>query len=159
MGRKGTSENASMDSIPVRVVVRVRPLISLELSSGAGECVTVDENTGSVYVNDRAFLFDQVFGSKCTQDFVYSESVSDLLASSFNGYNTTIFAYGQTGSGKTYTMGTGVDDGGDDDRKGILPRMISDLFERLDAEVEKCANEGYSYEVYSSWQVLLDCNS
>lgn len=89
------SGNASTDSIPVRVIVRVRPLISLELSSGAGECVTVDEKTGSVFVNDRAFLFDEVFGSKCTQDFVYSESVSDLLSSSFNGYNTTIFAYGR----------------------------------------------------------------
>ena len=153
------SGNASTDSIPVRVVVRVRPLISLELSSGAGECVTVDEKTGSVFVNDRAFLFDEVFGSKCTQDFVYSESVSDLLSSSFNGYNTTIFAYGQTGSGKTYTMGTGIDYSSDEDRKGILPRMISDLFERLNTEVEKCAKEGYSYEIYSSYKVLLGCNS
>lgn len=50
------SGNASTDSIPVRVIVRVRPLISLELSSGAGECVTVDEKTGSVFVNDRAFF-------------------------------------------------------------------------------------------------------
>ena len=153
------SGNASTDSIPVRVIVRVRPLISLELSSGAGECVTVDEKTGSVFVNDRAFLFDEVFGSKCTQDFVYSESVSDLLSSSFNGYNTTIFAYGQTGSGKTYTMGTGVDYGNDEDRNGILPRMISDLFERLDTEVEKCAKEGYSYEIYSSCKILLGYNS
>ena len=53
------SGNASTDSIPVRVIVRVRPLISLELSSGAGECVTVDEKTGSVFVNDRAFFLDQ----------------------------------------------------------------------------------------------------
>ena len=59
----------------------------------------------------------------------------------------------------TYTMGTGVDYGNDEDRKGILPRMISDLFERLDTEVEKCAKEGYSYEIYSSCKILLGYNS
>ena len=97
-------------SIPVRVVVRVRPLIPLETETGAEECVTVDDKSHSVFVSDRSFCFDSVFGSGCTQDFVYEESVRDLLNSSFSGYNTTIFAYGQTGSGKTYTMGTGVEE-------------------------------------------------
>lgn len=140
----------SMESIPVKVVVRVRPLISLELTTGSSECVTVDEKNGTVFVNDRAFVFDSVFGTKCTQDFVYSESVKDLLTSSFNGYNTTIFAYGQTGSGKTFTMGTGAGNEAEEDNKGILPRMIADLYEQLDVEVEKCAKEGYSYEIYAS---------
>lgn len=139
-----------MESIPVKVVVRVRPLISLEKTTGAGECVTVDEKNGTVIVNDRAFVFDSVFGTKCTQDFVYSESVKDLLTSSFGGYNTTIFAYGQTGSGKTYTMGTGGENDAEEDNRGILPRMISDLYEQLDAEVERCAEEGYVYEIYAS---------
>lgn len=142
---------SNTDSTPVKVVIRVRPLIPMELAYGATDCVTVDEKTNTVFVNDRSFSFDTVFGPKCTQDFVYEESVRDLLASSFNGYNTTIFAYGQTGSGKTYTMGTGFENNMEEDQKGILPRMIYDLFEQLNREVEICAEQGYSYEIYASY--------
>ena len=139
-----------VDSIPVKVVVRVRPLIPLELEYGATECVTVDEKNDTVFVDDRSFNFDRVFGTKCNQDFIYEETVCDLLDSSFNGYNTTIFAYGQTGSGKTYTMGTGFERGIEDEEKGILPRMIDAIFNKLDTDVEICAKEGYSYEFYAS---------
>lgn len=138
------------DAIPVRVVVRVRPLIPMELAYGATECVMVDEKSSAVFVNDRNFNFDTVFGSKCTQDFVYEESVRDLLTSSFNGYNTTIFAYGQTGSGKTYTMGTSLDSTNEGEQEGILPRMIHDIFDKLNNEVEESAENGYSYELYAS---------
>ena len=146
----GTTSLAA-DSIPVRVVVRIRPLIPLEIETGAEECVTVNDKSNSVFVSDRSFAFDFVFGTKCTQDFVYEESVRDLLNSSFAGYNTTIFAYGQTGSGKTYTMGTGADVGLDEDKRGILPRMIADIFNKLDADTEACAVEGTSYEIYASY--------
>lgn len=149
MGNKENSDGSSEEAIPVRVVIRVRPLIAAELRSGANECVTVDEKTGSVFVNDRTFHFDGVFGTNCSQEYVYAKSVREMLNSSFEGYNTTIFAYGQTGSGKTYTMGTGCENVSGEQR-GILPRMISDLFEHLDSEVEKSAAEGYSYEIYAS---------
>ena len=96
---KENSDGSSEDAIPVRVVVRVRPLIDTEITSGASECVTVDEKTGSVFVNDRTFQFDGVFGTNCSQEYVYAKSVRDLLNSTFEGYDATIFAYGQTGSG------------------------------------------------------------
>ena len=149
MGNKENSDGSSEDAIPVRVVIRVRPLIATETTSGASECVTVDEKTGSVFVNDRTFHFDGVFGTNCSQEYVYTKSVRELLSSSFEGYNTTIFAYGQTGSGKTYTMGTGCENVSGEQR-GILPRMITDLFDHLNSEVEKSAAEGYSYEIYAS---------
>ena len=150
--------NDHQDSIPVKVVIRVRPLISLELNYGATDCITIDEKSNSLFVNDRSFTFDTVFGTKCTQDYVYEESVRDLLDSSFNGYNTTIFAYGQTGSGKTYTMGTASDSELNNDEKGILPRMIYDIFEKLNADVEESAQLGYSYELYASYVSLWICN-
>jgi kinesin family protein 5 len=55
-------------------------------------------------------------------DFSIRSTVDDIL----NGYNGTVFAYGQTGAGKSYTMmGTDIDD---DDGKGIIPRIIEQMF-------------------------------
>ena len=84
--------SAPANTIPVKVVVRVRPLIDLEVQGGASECVTVDAESSTIFVNDRSFSFDYVFGSRCSQEFVYEESVHELLRSSLNGYNATVFA-------------------------------------------------------------------
>jgi kinesin family protein 5 len=49
--------------------------------------------------------------------------------SAFEGINGTIFAYGQTSSGKTFTcVGPDCDD---DNLKGLLPRCVSSIFERI----------------------------
>ena len=108
--------------------------------------MTVDEENSTIFVNNRSFSFDYVFGSRCSQEFVYEESVHELLRSSINGYNSTVFAYGQTGSGKTYTMGTDVKEKGEEEHRGILPRMVADLFTELSEMKEDC-----TYEVFVSW--------
>lgn len=55
-------------------------------------------------------------------DYSIRPTVDDIL----NGYNGTVFAYGQTGAGKSYTMmGTDIDD---ENGKGIIPRMIEQIF-------------------------------
>jgi len=55
-------------------------------------------------------------------DFSIRPTVDDIL----NGYNGTVFAYGQTGAGKSYTMmGADIDD---EQQKGIIPRMIEQIF-------------------------------
>lgn len=142
---------APTGTIPVKVVVRVRPLIELEMQGGASDCVTVDEDNNTVFVNNRPFSFDRVFGSHCSQEFVYEESVRELLCSSLNGYNATVFAYGQTGSGKTYTMGTDMKEKGEEETQGILPRMVNDLFVQL----RKRSEEECSYAVsVSFWRCL-----
>ena len=142
---------ASPSTIPVKVVVRVRPLIELETKGGASDCVTVDEDNNAVFVNNRPFSFDRIFGSHCSQEFVYEESVRELLCSSLNGYNSTVFAYGQTGSGKTYTMGTDIKERGEEETQGILPRMVNDLFVQL----REMSGEECSYEVSVSSPCLL----
>jgi predicted ATPase len=48
----------------------------------------------------------------------------------FLGYNATVLAYGQTGSGKTYTMG-GCYDFDPGTEKGVIPRVMQELFENL----------------------------
>lgn len=53
-----------------------------------------------------------------------------------HGYNCTIFAYGQTGTGKTYTMSGDMTEtmGMLSDAAGIIPRVLSSLFRKLDAD-------------------------
>ncbi|CAM9879506.1 unnamed protein product, partial [Choristocarpus tenellus] len=59
------------------------------------------------------------------------------------GFNCTVIAYGQTGSGKSYTMmGTGDVFDGDipEEDHGIIPRLCSRLFNRLEEEGRNSSN-------------------
>ena len=65
---------------------------------------------------------------------VYKSVVTPLIEQVLEGYNCTVFAYGQTGTGKTYTMeGLGEIRGSweNDPDAGIIPRSLSDLFDKL----------------------------
>lgn len=88
----------------------------------------------SLRVKEHEFTFDRVFDGGATQSEIYREvqpAVQDLL----DGYNATIFAYGQTSSGKTYTMqGPDIDDA---DKKGIIPRVVEDIFASVEAAPEE----------------------
>ena len=61
------------------------------------------------------------------------------------GFNCTIFAYGQTGTGKTYTMSGDMTEtlGMLSDDAGIIPRVLQQLFNKLELEdtehVVKCS--------------------
>lgn len=46
-----------------------------------------------------------------------------------DGFNGTIMAYGQTSSGKTFTMQG--NDLSDKEKKGIMPRLIEQLFAQI----------------------------
>jgi len=54
------------------------------------------------------FTFDHVYSEDSRQDTVYAHTARELVLSTLQGYNATVFAYGQTGTGKTFTM-EGVD--------------------------------------------------
>ncbi len=61
------------------------------------------------------------------------------MDSFFKGYNATVLAYGQSGSGKTYSMGFGKlkDYNGND--IGVIPRVLTELFLRIEELKEiKC---------------------
>ncbi len=54
-----------------------------------------------------------------------------LVEQCFEGYNSAILAYGQTGSGKTYTMGTASSRKIPCEERGILPRVIENIFSEV----------------------------
>lgn len=68
------------------------------------------------------------------QDEIFAECVEPLLDSCFDGYNVSVLAYGQTGAGKTFTMGTTVNNTGSS--RGIIPRALSHIFDRIEKDTE-----------------------
>jgi len=90
--RPGSREN-------VRVICRVRPQNSKEVSSGGVPCVKITKQQIDVTSEDgqSTFQFDHVFGQDSSQDEVFECAASPLVGDVLNGYNATIFAYGQTG--------------------------------------------------------------
>lgn len=94
------------EEAPVRVALRVRPLLPKELLHGHQGCLTVEPEHSRVTLGrDRHFGFHVVLDEDTGQETVYQACVQPLLEAFFEGFNATVFAYGQTGSGKTYTMG------------------------------------------------------
>jgi len=124
----------------VEVVVRIRPLVSIEHAQACGRCL--DKVPGEPQIilgeGEKAFTFDQVYDSDSKQVDIYKATVQPLLEIYFRGINVTVFAYGQTGSGKTHTMGTnnakvmGLEEITDD--AGIIPRIVAETFQRIEQE-------------------------
>ncbi|XP_066425032.1 kinesin-like protein KIF27 [Molothrus aeneus] len=121
-----------MEEIPVKVAVRVRPLLSKEILHNHQVCVRLVPNAKQIIIGkDHVFTFDFVFGKNSTQEEVYAVCIKPLLVSLTEGYNATVFAYGQTGSGKTYTIGGDHIASVAVDERGIIPRAIQELFHHI----------------------------
>uniref|UniRef100_A0A8D2KAI5 Kinesin family member 27 n=1 Tax=Theropithecus gelada TaxID=9565 RepID=A0A8D2KAI5_THEGE len=139
-----------MEEIPVKVAVRIRPLLCKEVLHNHQVCVRVIPNSQQVIIGrDRVFTFDFVFGKNSTQDEVYNTCIKPLVLSLIEGYNATVFAYGQTGSGKTYTIGGGHIASVVEGQKGIIPRAIQEIFQSISEHPSIDFNVKVSYiEVY-----------
>nr|XP_044987411.1 kinesin-like protein KIF27 isoform X2 [Jaculus jaculus] len=139
-----------MEEIPVKVAVRIRPLLCKEVLHNHQVCVRVIPNTQQIVIGrDRVFTFDFVFGKNATQGEVYNICIKPLVLSLIEGYNATVFAYGQTGSGKTYTIGGGHIASVVEGQKGIIPRAIQEIFQSISENPSIDFNVKVSYiEVY-----------
>ncbi|KAL7683726.1 putative kinesin-like protein [Plasmopara halstedii] len=143
----------------VQVCVRIRPLTSKEKQEQLKSCIrfassfhglssTSDSFHGPqqlIVGKDRAFTFDNVLGVTSSQADTYHKCVAPLVQGFLAGYNATVLAYGQTGTGKTYTMaGAGLDARGREKTgtlQGIIPRVITAVFEKLQLEEESSDNQ------------------
>ncbi|XP_043777621.1 kinesin-like protein KIF7 isoform X1 [Cervus elaphus] len=121
------------EEAPVRVALRVRPLLPKELLHGHQSCLRVEPGHGRVTLGrDRHFSFHVVLDEDAGQEAVYQACVQPLLEAFFEGFNVTVFAYGQTGSGKTYTMGEASVASLHEDEQGIIPRAMAEAFKLID---------------------------
>lgn len=113
----------------MRVMVRLRPLLSQESSSANKKYL---KNTFNIFDNtlslslpkkNTKYEFDYIFDHRSEQSDIYDE-VKMLIENIFRENNIVIIAYGQTNSGKSYT----IDGDSNNEHDGILIRAIKDLF-------------------------------
>ncbi|KAG0710966.1 Kinesin heavy chain [Chionoecetes opilio] len=121
-------EKGNEDSI--KVVARFRPLNDSEERAQSKFIVAFPQNKDDqlVSIGGKVFQFDNILKPNVTQEKVYNTAAKDIVKDVLNGYNGTIFAYGQTSSGKTHTMEGVI---GDPNLQGIIPRIISDIFNHI----------------------------
>lgn len=115
------SSSSSSDKAAVRVVVRIRPdpFSTSTISSPSPTSLQFKPH-------GEEYSFSSVLGQDSTQAETYAVVTNGLVSEALLGYNNTVLAYGQTSSGKTYTMM-----GEEGEEAGIIPRLASELFDRL----------------------------
>ena len=127
----------------IKVYVRFRPLNDLENDLLSDNCgwetpkylsdtqigiysTKEVKDTNAQIPTNLIFKYDKIFNSESQQNQVYENVGKRIVGDVMEGYNGTKFAYGQSGSGKTYTMyGPDIYD---DVYKGIIPRIVEDIF-------------------------------
>lgn len=116
----------------VQVVLRCRPMSKEELLSGCVSVVKVNKlsNTVEIYNTKhckqdycKVYTFDAAYDFSCTNQYIFDQSVQNLIRAILSGFNGTIFAYGQSGAGKTHTMEGEAND------KGIVIRTFEEIFD------------------------------
>ncbi|KAL4238137.1 Kinesin-related protein 6 [Mactra antiquata] len=120
---------------------------------------TIPREIADGFINNKKenykFRFQKVFDPSAKQDEVFDHVAKPVINNVLDGYNGTIFAYGQTGSGKTFTITGGAERYID---RGIIPRMLSYIFEYFEKNSERAYTAHISYlEIYNEYGYdLLD---
>jgi len=136
-----TGENGDGDS-SIQVFLRCKPIKAvnkwvttdhensrLEFNIPVAKHIGVDNDR----LRNASFQFHGILDQDCTQAEVFELIAQDCVKSAIQGLNSTIFAYGQTGSGKTYSITGGTRAY---EERGIIPRVLTDLFERIEQQSE-----------------------
>jgi kinesin family protein 5 len=122
----------------IKVAIRFRPLNKREINDLNSELI-IDEKQSIVNISNenniqQQFIFDNVFNSYTSQEFIFDTIAKNNINWVIQGYNSSIFTYGPTSSGKTFTMFGTKDD------LGIIPRTCEYIFNNLKNEYSvKCS--------------------
>ncbi|KAL5107748.1 Kinesin-like protein KIF13A [Taenia crassiceps] len=133
------------ESGTVTTAVRVRPFSQREIDSKDNYSAVDCPEFGKIRCSKKGlppviFSVDHTFcyfaddvnkTARGSQQEVYEALGVPLLNKALAGYNACLLAYGVTTSGKTYSMYGTADD------PGIVPRIVKDLFARINAEKGK----------------------
>ncbi|CAI2381763.1 unnamed protein product [Moneuplotes crassus] len=139
------AQTISNDDSNIKAICRFRPLTGTERGKGGSSvCCELDTSQNSVSINltkknnkytgPTTFSFDRVFDLGASQRDIYEAAAEPIINSVLQGFNGTILTYGQSGSGKTFTMHSS--ETGGVQNQGILPRIVSTLFSRIENMTE-----------------------
>lgn len=122
-----------MSQESIKVVIRFRPINSIDDISVTNPIVDIDTKNGMITIDSQnqdfhQYTYDHVFDNKTTQETIFSTTAQNAVEWVIEGYNSTIFTYGPTGTGKTFTMF------GSTEKPGIIPRACDLLFEILSSK-------------------------
>ena len=145
----------------VKVIIRTRPTQHFATSNirinllDDTISIFIPRNQKEGLINNQkeqwSFHFDKILHN-VPQEEVFEYTMNDIIKSSVQGYNGTIFAYGQTGSGKTFTISGAPSNFA---YRGIIPRSISRLFNEISTKPEYDFNIQISYlEIYN--EIMFD---
>ena len=125
-------------------VLRVRPLLPSELSSGDTEVLSTSPSTSScilaasqavtgTQVDDLAtiFYYDAVLPPETPQSAVYAAVGPSMVTASLSSspQNAVLFSFGVSNSGKSHTLlGSQTEEGVVGEEAGVLPRIIQGFF-------------------------------
>ncbi|KAD3066453.1 hypothetical protein E3N88_34333 [Mikania micrantha] len=134
----------------VQVLIRIRPLNSMEISShGYNRCLKQENAQSLTWVAqpETRFTFDHVACETIDQETLFRMVGQPMVENCLSGYNSCMFAYGQTGSGKTHTMLGEINDLEIklSPNRGMTPRIFEFLFARIFAEEESRKDERLKY--------------
>ena len=148
------------ESCRIELAVRVRPMNAREEEQGVLPIINASEERKEVTIvrgsgnrqTRQTYTFDHVFTGYTTQSEVF-DPMQPMIDSVMQGYEATVFAYGQTGTGKTHTMEGDVMDAAE---KGVIPRSVEAIFERLSdtARYSEFSVSASYLEIYN--EVLTD---
>ncbi|CAO2200163.1 unnamed protein product [Urochloa humidicola] len=117
----------------VTVCVRFRPLSHKERkANGDNVCFRKLDSESFVFKDEREedviFSFDKVFYEDSQQSDVYNFLAVPIVSDAINGTNGTIITYGQTGAGKTYSMEGPSILHCNEQKTGLVQRVVDELF-------------------------------
>lgn len=167
----------------VKVGVRIRPLLGMEIEAGADSVIKCPPKrvVMSVPSKRNTFDFDWTFGECTEHREVYDEVCKPLVKSIYEGFNATVFAYGilliicstipftcpscannqptlacsLACSGQTGSGKTHTMGNGADATEGIIPFAIDDIF----AEKKACESKNMTVSLEMSFMEVYmeDC--
>ncbi|KAJ3319051.1 Kinesin-like protein kif27 [Boothiomyces sp. JEL0866] len=101
--------------------INVRPVLD-EFKDQVLSDIELNQRIREIKVKkkEKSFMFDYLYGPNDSQETIFNEIAMPLLANFLDG--------GQTSSGKSYTMGLSSNMELSKEDKGLIPRIVEELF-------------------------------
>ncbi len=115
----GGGEDGALECVPSRSLLAIPP----SRCSPEGSTRPIGENKEESL---KEFVFTEVFPPEASQEYVYEASTRPLIDGMFLGNDGLLFVYGLANSGKSFTTF------GTKPNPGILPRVLTDIFQRIE---------------------------